>query len=78
MGDDDAWESLCRLISRLTGCAREYWSGNPDERRAMAGYGFDVYAGWLIDLLAALNAGTATPFRDSCDMSLPERGKSPL
>jgi hypothetical protein len=52
-GDDDAWESLCRLFSTLPS-AKEYWSGNPQERDKMAAYGFEGRDGWFDGLLASL------------------------
>jgi hypothetical protein len=51
-GDDDAWEDLCKLFSSLDS-AREYWSGNGDERTKMAAYRFDGRDGWFADLIAA-------------------------
>lgn len=51
-GDDDAWESMCACFGRLE-CAKEYWSGIPDERRRMADYGFDGRDGYLDALLVS-------------------------
>ena len=52
-GDDDTWESLCKVFSTLD-CTKEYWSGSPEERTKMAAYGFDGRDGWFEDLLASL------------------------
>jgi hypothetical protein len=54
-GDDDAWETLCKVFSGLSS-ANEYWSGNPEERAKMAYYGFAGHEGWLGDLIASLSA----------------------
>jgi hypothetical protein len=54
-GDDDAWEKLCKLFS-ATGAAKQYWSGIPREREAMAAYGFEPRNGWLDELLAAIHS----------------------
>jgi hypothetical protein len=58
-GDDDAWGSMCGLFATL-GCAKEYWSGVPDERNRMAAYGFEGRPGWFVDLLASLQRNPST------------------
>lgn len=57
-GDDVAWESLCTQLGALD-CAKDYWSGMPDEREKMRTYGFDVHDGYFDQLLRALDAESA-------------------
>ena len=54
VGDDDAWERLCKMFDSLD-CAKEYWSKSEEERNKMARYGFKGRDGYFEELLAALD-----------------------
>jgi hypothetical protein len=54
--DDPTWSGLCRLMADLSS-NKSYWSGNAQERSAMARFGFVGRDGWFEDFVKSIESG---------------------